>query len=95
MLNMKQSPVPVLAGIGEEGFVQYKALPQTSGWVSCDSNPFICSPSVPGRRFPNMLIYPHMPTYATVLDFHEQKSTVLFQITSNMKSYLRQNTDTN
>lgn len=37
-----------------------------------------------------MLIYPHMPTYATVFDFHEQKSDGLFQITSNMKSCLRQ-----
>lgn len=95
MLRTRQSPVPALAEIEEEGFVRYKALPQTSSWVSCDSNPFICSPSVPVRRLPNMLIHLHMPTYATVLKFHQQKNAGLFQITSNTKSCLQQNTDTN
>lgn len=86
MLSSRQSLVPELDGIREEGFVQYKALTQTSSWVSCDSNPFICSLSLPTRLLPNILIYAHMPIYATVLDCHKQENPKLFLVACGMKS---------
>lgn len=64
----------------EGGFVLYKALTQTSSWVSCDSNPFICSPSLCMKHLPNMLIYPHMPTYSTVLDCDFQSKDPWFSL---------------
>lgn len=62
--------------LSEEGFVLCKALTQTSSWVSCNSNLIICSPSLPTKHFPNMLIYPNMPTYSTEqsCDFQIEKT---------------------
>lgn len=77
MLSTRQSPVPELQGISEEDFVLCKALTQTSSWVSCDSNPIICSSSLPTRYLPNMLIHLNTPTYFTVRSviFKEKRLT--------------------
>lgn len=64
--SFAKSPESELEGIRKEGFVLYKALTQTSSWVSCDSNPFICSPSLATRHLPNMLIYANKPSYPMV-----------------------------
>lgn len=64
MLHTRQSPVPELQGISEEGFVLYTALTQTSSWVSCDSNPSICSPSLP--PYQALAKYVNLTTYANL-----------------------------
>lgn len=65
-----------------------KALTQTSSWVSCDANPFICSPSLCTRHLPNMLIYPNMPSYSTVQSaiFRKQRASELVLILLESKS---------
>ncbi len=102
MLSTRWSPVPELEGIREEGFVLYKALTQTSSWVSCDSNPFICFPSLPPYKA--LAKYVNLPTYANLsysaeCDFLKAKTPDLALDTCGMKStflYAQiHNTDTN